>query len=64
MSYIREVAEVTDHLPPVGLVGFEPTTSCSQSRRAAKLRHSPDTEYLILSTKYSVWRDRAMAERN
>ncbi len=25
----------------VGLVGFEPTTSCSQSRRAAKLRHSP-----------------------
>ena len=25
----------------VGLVGFEPTTSCSQSRRAAKLRHNP-----------------------
>ena len=26
---------------PVGLVGFEPTTSCSQSKRATKLRHSP-----------------------
>ncbi len=25
----------------VGLAGFEPATSCSQSRRAAKLRHSP-----------------------
>ena len=29
------------HSCRVGLVGFEPTTSCSQSRRAAKLRHSP-----------------------
>ena len=25
----------------VGEIGFEPTTSCSQSRRATKLRHSP-----------------------
>ena len=25
----------------VGAVGFEPTTSCSQSRRAARLRHAP-----------------------
>ena len=25
----------------VGLAGFEPTISCSQSRRATKLRHSP-----------------------
>jgi hypothetical protein len=27
----------------VGLAGFEPATSCSQSKRAAKLRHSPCT---------------------
>ena len=26
---------------PVGLTGFEPATSCSQSRRATKLRYSP-----------------------
>ena len=25
----------------VGVAGFEPTISCSQSRRATKLRHSP-----------------------
>lgn len=25
----------------VGEVGFEPTASCSQSRRAAKLRYTP-----------------------
>ena len=25
----------------VGEIGFEPTASCSQSRRATKLRHSP-----------------------
>ena len=25
----------------VGVVGFEPTTSCSQSTRAARLRHTP-----------------------
>lgn len=28
----------------VGLVGLEPTTSCSQSRRATKLRHNPCRE--------------------
>ena len=25
----------------VGVAGFEPTISCSQSRRATKLRHTP-----------------------
>ncbi len=25
----------------VGVTGFEPATSCSQSRRATKLRHTP-----------------------
>ncbi len=29
----------------VGLPGFEPGTSCSQSRRAAKLRYSPQNSY-------------------
>jgi hypothetical protein len=28
----------------VGAVGFEPTTSCSQSTRAAKLRHAPTAD--------------------
>jgi hypothetical protein len=25
----------------VGVIGFEPTTSCSQSKRATGLRHTP-----------------------
>ena len=33
----------------VGLVGLEPTTSCSQSRRATKLRHNP-----CVSQRYSA----------
>lgn len=37
-SYTREVLIVKGL---VGLVGLEPTTSCSQSTRATKLRHSP-----------------------
>ncbi len=28
----------------VGARGFEPRTSCSQSRRAARLRHAPTIE--------------------
>ena len=31
----------------VGLVGLEPTTSCSQSRHATKLRHSPNDTRVI-----------------
>ena len=31
-------------IPFVGLAGFEPATSCSQSRRATKLRYSPMRE--------------------
>ncbi len=37
MSYTRGA----DQLYLVGPVGFEPTTSCSQSTRATKLRHGP-----------------------
>ncbi len=36
----------------VGLTGFEPATSCSQSRRATKLRYSPNAQghsYLLYS---------------
>ncbi len=41
MSYTRGI----DHSKAlVGLVGLEPTTSCSQSTRATKLRHSPNTD--------------------
>ena len=34
----------------VGVIGFEPTTSCSQSRRATRLRYTPQQWlfYLIL----------------
>jgi hypothetical protein len=39
LSYTR--GDVIVNVYGVGLVGFEPTASCSQSRRAAKLRHSP-----------------------
>ena len=35
------VKSIPRTLVMVGLVGFEPTTSASQTQRAAKLRHSP-----------------------
>ncbi len=35
----------------VGAAGFEPTTSCSQSRRAAKLRYAPSE----LRFQVSAW---------
>ncbi len=35
--------EITRPPPWVGLAGFEPATSCSQSKRATKLRYSPKT---------------------
>jgi hypothetical protein len=38
LSYTREWRNSTAF---VGLVGFEPTTSASQTQRATKLRHSP-----------------------
>ena len=35
----------------VGVIGFEPTTSCSQSKRATGLRYTPNgancTEFLV-----------------
>src|SRR5215211_1329751 len=34
-------AELRARNPAVGAPGFEPGTSCSQSRRATKLRHAP-----------------------
>ena len=37
----------------VGAVGFEPTTSCSQSRRATKLRYAP-TEISLLILNLSL----------
>jgi hypothetical protein len=44
-----EVRDDRVRLPdrPVGLAGFEPTTPCSQSRCATKLRHSPSSYKLI-----------------
>ena len=43
----------------VGLTGFEPATSCSQSRRATKLRYSPfmhsRTWQVNTSFHCSVW---------
>ena len=32
----------------VGVAGFEPTTSCSRSRRATRLRYTPSTRWLSL----------------
>ncbi len=36
----------------VGMTGFEPATSCSQSRRATKLRHIPDTTFKKYSRQH------------
>ena len=39
----------------VGTIGFEPTTSCSQSRRATRLRHVPThTQRSLETTKNNV----------
>ena|GEM_PF-2949973 len=45
----------------VGAVGFEPTASCSQSRRAARLRHAPVSSRLrflpVDSIKFRVMQE-------
>ena len=35
------------YLNLVGVEGFEPPTFCSQSRRATRLRYTPNTDYKI-----------------
>ena len=37
----RTLRRGTKHTKMVGMTGFEPATSCSQSRRATRLRHIP-----------------------
>jgi hypothetical protein len=45
MSFARQILSLLCiPIPPfrlVGVIGFEPTTCCSQSNRATKLRHTP-----------------------
>lgn len=36
----------------VGVVGLEPTASCSQSTRASQLRHTPLIKFEILNPKF------------
>ncbi len=43
--------EFNHRYPLVGMTGFEPATSCSQSKRATKLRHIP--KYLFL--RWGTW---------
>ena len=41
----------------VGVRGFEPPTSCSQSRHATRLRHTPEARYYNwLPGSGSIWR--------
>jgi hypothetical protein len=39
------------HHKVVGVEGFEPPTSCSQSRRATRLRYTPTTEGTALARR-------------
>ena len=39
----------------VGAAGFEPATSCSQSRRAARLRYAPTSPELLIFVQLMVW---------
>jgi hypothetical protein len=43
-------AGVAQGLAIIGMTGFEPATSCSQSRRATKLRYIPDCETLLTNS--------------
>ena len=38
----------------VGVKGFEPPTSCSQSRRATRLRYTPKVSSLLTSDFYII----------
>ena len=38
----------------VGAVGFEPTTSCSRSRRATKLRYAPTEIALLILNHFRI----------
>ena len=40
-----DTARGTDPAKLVGVRGFEPPTSCSQSRHATRLRHTPEARY-------------------
>ena len=42
-------------IQPIGAPGFEPGTSCSQSRRDTRLRYAPRTAYPnAMSLKYNI----------
>ncbi len=39
----QPLVDFIDEVDAIGMTGFEPATSCSQSRRATKLRYIPDS---------------------
>jgi hypothetical protein len=39
----REIRPSGFHIFAIGLVGFEPTASCTRGRRSTKLSHSPNS---------------------
>ena len=39
----------------VGAAGFEPAASCSQSRRATKLRYAPVSSLIIIGSRFFNW---------
>ncbi len=54
LSYERSNSPTfTERLEMVGVEGFEPPTSCSQSRRATRLRYTPfNGSYTLFRRSY------------
>ena len=51
-KYKKRATQVTLTLKKmVGATGFEPATSCSQGKRATKLRHAPPISTLVYQKK-------------
>ncbi len=46
----QPLVDFIDEVDAIGMTGFEPATSCSQSRRATKLRYIPDSFFFIIAS--------------
>jgi hypothetical protein len=55
VSRARDKSALFQHFYPIGAPGFEPGTSCSQSRRATRLRHAPSPLQVYEAGRKPAW---------